>query len=118
MYGGPTWRQVVEAPEPRLMKTWKMYSGYALDECAITWESHQDGEIRKVTRYRTLLNRADWREVPLGQRIVRRQQVPNEVRRMCRALPGAELRVHARCIGLFAWDTLIAPDHDACAAHR
>ncbi len=114
VFGGPFWRQVLDHPRPRVFKTWKMYSGYSLDECTAEYWTVDDGRRTRVPRSRTLYGKPWWL-LKWNQRVLRRPAASRDPVRMCAALGSPELYARIRCSTLEGWETVVTDDQPVCA---
>ena len=110
---GPFYRQVLGG-DSEWFRAWRMFRGNSIGICDVRYERRTDQGDEPIDRF-AVLGYDVWAEAPREIRSIRENKLDDVTRRICKALPGADVRVTARCAQQSGWKTKRSPDRNACA---
>jgi hypothetical protein len=110
---GPFDRQVLGG-RSEWFRAWRMFRGNSIGICDVRYVRHTEQGDEPIDRFE-VLGYDVWAEAPREIRSIRENKLDDVTRRICRALPGADVRVTARCAEQAGWKKKRSPDRNACA---
>ena len=109
---GPFDRQVLGG-QSEWFRAWRMFRGNSIGICDVRYTRHTADGNEPIDRFE-LLGYPVWSEAPRDLRSIRENKLDDVTRRICKALPGADVRVKARCAEQSGWKKKRSPDRNAC----
>ena len=110
---GPFDRQVLGG-HSEWFRAWRMFRGNSIGICDVRYTQHTADGNEPIDRFE-LLGYPTWSDAPRDLRSIRENKLDEVTRQICKALPGADVRVKARCAEQSGWKKKRTPDRNACA---
>ncbi len=110
---GPFDRQVLGG-HSEWFRAWRMFRGNSIGICDVRYARHTADGDEPIDRFE-LLGYPTWSDAPRDLRSIRENKLDDVTRRICKALPGADVRITARCAEQAGWKKKRSPDRNACA---
>jgi hypothetical protein len=109
---GPFDRQVLGG-DSEWFRAWRMFRGNSIGICDVRYVRHSVNGDEPIDRF-AVLGYPEWSKAPREIRSINEKRLDDVTRRICRALPGADVRVTARCAQQSGWKEKRKPDRNAC----
>lgn len=117
MAAGPFLNQVLQHRYSPLFKPWRMYFGFGIELCEVTYiQVSQDGQERVLDRY-DLLGHQPWTAAPASVRnLPDGPTIGHVAQQLCDALPARrpDIRARARCAGVRGWSPAMDANQNLC----
>jgi len=109
---GPFDRQVLGG-HSEWFRAWRMFRGNSIGICDVRYVRRTADGDEPIDRF-DVLGYPVWSEAPRELRSIREKKLDDVTSRICKALPGADVRVTARCAEQAGWKKKRSPDRNAC----
>lgn len=113
VFGGPFLRQVVELEIP-VLRRWRMYSGYASNQCVGQYYARIDGELQPVDRLKVVRGVESGWDLPIHERRLERRYVEWTGREICRKGKFRDVRADVKCSSWERWEVVQSGDVNLC----